>query len=105
CVDCHGGAKSFMTAPHNEGNPLELTCANCHSEEVAQYDSSVHGVWHTRGDEKAATCVDCHGGHDILPSSNRDSLTYKFNVHTTCGECHQDMSILDQRQIGQREAV
>lgn len=105
CVDCHGGAKTFTAVPHNEGNPLELTCAKCHSGEVEQYDKSVHGVWHGRGDEKAATCVSCHGGHDMLASSDKNSKTYKFNVHKTCGECHQDMAVLETREIGQKQAV
>ncbi|GAB4321385.1 MAG: cytochrome c3 family protein [Candidatus Sumerlaeia bacterium] len=105
CTACHGGAKTFMAVPHNDGRPLELLCSSCHNSEVEQYEKSVHGIWHGRGDEKAASCASCHGAHDILPSSNPASKTYKFNVHKTCGTCHQDTTLLSQRQIGQKEAV
>jgi len=46
CRDCHGGAKTFLAGPHNEGNPLELLCANCHEKENKEYHQSIHGIWH-----------------------------------------------------------
>lgn len=105
CTDCHGGAKTFMASPHNEGQPLTLLCANCHKDENAKYHASVHGIWRDRGDTVVATCVDCHGSHDILPKSNPKSLTNKFNIHKTCGKCHQDQTILKNRDINEKEAV
>ena len=33
----------------------------------------------------AATCTDCHGTHDIRPSSDPDSRTNHFNLPATCG--------------------
>jgi len=105
CRDCHGGAKTFIAGPHNEGKPLELLCANCHQEESREYHQSIHGIWHDRGDEVVATCVDCHGGHQILPVSDPRSRVAKFNLHKTCGKCHQNPNIVKNRNIQEKQPV
>ncbi|HEY3449052.1 MAG TPA: hypothetical protein VGK67_22005 [Myxococcales bacterium] len=105
CTDCHGGALSFDTAPHNDGNPLSFKCGTCHAEPARQYRESVHGVHAAQGDLAAATCGKCHGGHDILPSANRQSRTNHFNLPGTCGKCHQNPELLKTRDIKQKEAV
>ncbi|GAB4297786.1 MAG: cytochrome c3 family protein [Myxococcota bacterium] len=105
CDDCHGGAKEWSEAPHNEGKPLELLCKNCHKDVNAQYDKSIHGINFARGDKLAATCANCHGSHNILSSKERASKTNKFNLHKTCGECHQNPIVLEKRSIHNKEAV
>lgn len=105
CVACHGGAQTFRAAPHNDGKPLQLLCASCHSAEDEAYHKSVHGIWHDRGDEAAATCTDCHGKHDIRPSVDPRSTTYKFTLHNTCGKCHQQQELIATRDISQAEPV
>jgi cytochrome b subunit of formate dehydrogenase len=94
CTDCHRGAQDFEDSPHNEGEALGLNCSGsgCHGEVVTEYDRSIHGKWHAKGDEEAATCKDCHGNHSILSSSDRKSRTNKFNLHKTCAECHSRIS-------------
>jgi len=42
---------------------------------------------------KAAWCSDCHGKHDIKPSSDPTSRTNHFNVPATCMRCHGDPKI------------
>ncbi|MDH3521174.1 MAG: hypothetical protein OEM49_12020, partial [Myxococcales bacterium] len=105
CTDCHRGAKDFEDAPHNDGRPLELNCGGCHDDVVKQYDRSIHGIWHAKGDTAAANCKDCHGNHDILPSSDRKSRTNAFNLHKTCAKCHESQVVLDTRPIGYDKAV
>jgi predicted CXXCH cytochrome family protein len=107
CTDCHRGAQDFEDSPHNEGEPLGLNCAgsDCHSEVVTVYDRSIHGKWHAKGDEEAATCKDCHGNHAILASSDRKSRTNKFNLHKTCAECHESEVVLETRPIDYDQAV
>jgi cytochrome b subunit of formate dehydrogenase len=107
CTDCHRGALDFEDSPHNEGEPLGLNCAGseCHGDVVTEYDRSIHGKWHAKGDDEAATCKDCHGNHAILASSDRKSRTNKFNLHKTCAECHDSELILETRPIDYDQAV
>jgi thiosulfate reductase cytochrome b subunit len=107
CTDCHRGAQDFEDAPHNDGEPLRLNCAGsgCHTDILKQYQGSIHGIWHERGDKEAATCKDCHGNHAILPSTDRNSQTNKFNLHKTCAKCHESDLVLETRPIGYDEAV
>jgi thiosulfate reductase cytochrome b subunit len=107
CTDCHRGAQDFEDSPHNEGEALGLNCSGsgCHGEVVTEYDRSIHGKWHAKGDEEAATCKDCHGNHSILSSSDRKSRTNKFNLHKTCAECHESEVVLERRPIDYDQAV
>jgi thiosulfate reductase cytochrome b subunit len=107
CTDCHRGATDYDDVPHNEGEPLALNCAGsgCHSDVLEQYEGSIHGVWHAKGDQKAATCKDCHGNHAILPSADRRSSTNAFNLHRTCAKCHESEVVLESRPIDYDEAV
>jgi predicted CXXCH cytochrome family protein len=107
CTGCHRGAQDFDDSPHNEGEPLALNCAgsDCHTEVVSEYDKSIHGKWHAKGDKESATCTDCHGTHAILPASDRRSRTNKFNLHRTCAKCHESDVVLNARPIDYDEAV
>lgn len=42
-----------------------------------------------RGDANAPTCATCHGGHEILPKSDRNSRIYPLNIVKICGDCHK----------------
>jgi len=107
CTDCHQGGRDFEDAPHNEGEPLELNCAGsgCHADVLSEYEQSIHGRWYAKGDKEAATCLSCHGDHDILPSSDRRSRTNKFNLHRTCAKCHESAVVLETRPIHYETAV
>ena len=107
CTDCHAGAQDFEDAPHNAGEPLELDCAGseCHADVLTEYNKSIHGKWHAKGDEEAANCPDCHGSHDILPAADRESRTNKFNLHRTCAACHESEVVLETRPIHYDTAV
>ncbi len=107
CSECHQGAVDYEDAPHNEGQPLELNCSGsgCHTDVRDEYDKSIHGVWHAKGDEAAAFCTDCHGTHDILPAEDRNSKTNKFNLHQTCAVCHESETVLESRPIHYETAV
>jgi nitrate/TMAO reductase-like tetraheme cytochrome c subunit len=88
CVDCHADLATFTDFPH----PPKLqpvSCAKCHDAIVKEYSETVHA--HARKDQGnlvAATCIDCHGKHDILPRSDPASRTYPLNVPATCAACH-----------------
>lgn len=113
CVSCHGGdsssddptramskAAGFRGAP--ERKEIPEFCGKCHSDaaymrgfnpslrtdQYSQYQTSVHGKLHAKGDTKTAICVDCHGVHDIQPPSDQRSRVHPLNVAQTCARCH-----------------
>lgn len=87
CTSCHAEAK---TLPH----PADLktpTCDNagCHVKENANVIQGAHAAAAAKGNKNAPTCVTCHGGHDILKKSERNSKTFPLNAVKVCGDCHQ----------------
>jgi hypothetical protein len=122
CVGCHGGdgspavaqeaekamdpKKGFVARPPRA--KLAEFCGRCHSDaafmkkfnpaarvdQVAEYRTSVHGVKNAAGDEKVATCINCHGTHGILPVKSPRSSAYPTNVPETCGACHANASLM-----------
>ncbi|HUP22319.1 MAG TPA: hypothetical protein VNB06_05205 [Thermoanaerobaculia bacterium] len=85
-------------------SPREVpaACGRCHSDpetmrrfrpdlrvdQEAEYRTSHHGRALAAGDERVATCVSCHGVHDIKSSRDPASHTYPTKVAETCGGCH-----------------
>jgi len=47
-------------------------------------EMSVHGQAVKHGNDDAATCTDCHGGHEMDEGSNPLSLVARKNVASTC---------------------
>jgi formate dehydrogenase gamma subunit len=86
CVSCH----SNVTAAHPDDNrPVPpVNCALCHAPQGESYGASVHGLARKAGHEDAATCVDCHGSHDILPPASPASPLHFVRQAQTCGRCH-----------------
>lgn len=94
CTECHSD-EAHYTFPHE---PLavqtrrQLTiqsaelCADCHENIVAQHADSMHATALTEGNLDAATCIDCHGSHEIQPPNEpRDRISQ------TCGTCHEEI--------------
>ncbi|MBZ5668846.1 MAG: cytochrome c3 family protein [Acidobacteriia bacterium] len=96
CVDCHGIhnilAVSDTRAPVYPAN-VASTCAHCHADaaymkdyqiptdQVAQYQKSVHAQMLAQGDVSAPTCTTCHGNHGATPPG-------VSSVANVCGTCH-----------------
>jgi cytochrome b subunit of formate dehydrogenase len=104
CADCHRGhdvrAEADPASPINPVNVPDM-CGRCHGEDVViasnfvrlpitlpRYQESVHGKLNAQGGH-AATCVDCHGSHDLQHAQVSDSGINRFHVAQTCGQCHQ----------------
>ncbi|MCL4875865.1 MAG: cytochrome c3 family protein [Anaerolineae bacterium] len=96
CVDCHG-EQAF---PHVGAAPADARlytieaseiCTQCHTEQAAGQADSVHAAGLARGNLRAATCVDCHGAHNVKPIADNPALA--ANV---CGTCHT--SVFDEYQ-------
>jgi cytochrome c553 len=45
---------------------------------------------HPNQETNKAVCYDCHGVHNILPTSDENSRVIKQNLLTTCRQCHPD---------------
>ena len=44
-------------------------------------------------------CSDCHGNHDILPSTAQRSSVHPTNLPDTCGRCHENLDITTKYDI------
>jgi hypothetical protein len=97
CVDCHTDvAKGEF--PHPE-KLKQVDCSTCHPGPVEQYGVSAHAKARASGTDVAATCVDCHGMHDIKPSADPQSRTYHLKIAETCARCHGNSEIIAKGKI------
>ncbi|MFA5843836.1 MAG: hypothetical protein WC971_03290 [Coriobacteriia bacterium] len=93
CSSCHGGhyIQRLDTAVGKaalHGSALRV-CARCHKDKYDSYDDYYHGAAYKRGAPDAPACWDCHGAHDILPSSDASSKVSPEQVAATCRKCHR----------------
>ncbi|MGB5551095.1 MAG: cytochrome C, partial [Thermoanaerobaculia bacterium] len=88
CISCH----TAHTISRHDLNDFRFTmmdqCGKCHEEEAGTFFDTFHGKVSRLGSAGAAKCYDCHGTHNILPTSNPDSALGRNHVVETCGECH-----------------
>lgn len=129
CSDCHGGnpgddsmdamspAKGFRGVPTKTQAPE--FCGRCHSDgsymrrynpklrtdQLSQYLTSVHGKKLKLGDSKVATCIDCHGVHNILAASDSRAPVYPTNVAGSCARCHADSHLMAEYKIPTDQAA
>ena len=115
CVDCHGGdpatedpVKSISRLRGFVGKisrrDVPARCGRCHSDanlihrfkpqqrvdQLAQYQTSVHGKRLAAGDLRVANCVDCHSVHDIREVRDAESPVHPLRLPETCARCHAD---------------
>ncbi|MBI4535376.1 MAG: hypothetical protein HY708_03795 [Ignavibacteriae bacterium] len=88
CSDCHS-AHTIRRADE-EGFKLDIMtkCGRCHESIAETYFDTYHGKVSQLGYTKTAKCYDCHGAHDILPTSDPRSHLSRENVVGTCQKCH-----------------
>ncbi|MBE3125171.1 MAG: cytochrome c3 family protein [Acidobacteria bacterium] len=87
CIGCHADLKGFEDFPHAR-NLEAATCSNCHEVYGRTSPGGVHGTSSPRLAAKPVLCKDCHGTHDVLPSSDPGSSVHAANRPGTCGKCH-----------------
>jgi formate dehydrogenase gamma subunit len=107
CISCHRYpitiARGGETAQHKLEQ--EALCLRCHLDEpgvrarvgpqagfIRAYETSIHNAELRRGNADAATCVDCHGAHDMAKGYEATAKTEKRHIPGTCGRCHVDIS-------------
>jgi formate dehydrogenase gamma subunit len=104
CTDCHGIHNIIRPIEKNaaiaEAAVASESCASCHegvtltqefgvaSERVSSYKDSYHGLASQLGSKVVANCASCHGVHNILPSTDPQSMINANNLPQTCGQCH-----------------
>jgi formate dehydrogenase gamma subunit len=89
CITCHG--THDVTNPQARGPEF---CATCHTTEVREYNSSIHGRARAKTNGDAPTCQKCHGAaHQVVAASEAKSPVNKANLPTTCGQCHSNPAL------------
>src|ERR1700687_4602585 len=118
CAGCHGGdpTKADMDAMSksagfrgktdraqipplpgrgpSDGTFMRQYNPGLRTDQLSQYQTSVHGKLLAKGDTKVAVCTDCHGVHDLRAPSAAASRVYPLNVAKTCARCHADASYM-----------
>ena len=92
CIDCH----SAHEISNPEGNKFKALsdqrCGKCHEDRLEHYRETYHGKAMLLGKPNAApevaACYDCHGFHDVLPTSDPASHLSTNNILATCQKCH-----------------
>jgi len=98
CLDCH---KDKGTTPHRKLDDSFFVgcqaCRECHEEASEAY--KIHGRTLILAGEDVPRCNDCHGDHDILPSTVKQAKTHPVNLPGTCGKCHDDFDLTKKYDI------
>jgi doubled CXXCH motif protein len=120
CAGCHGGdptadfghafVKEWPEKDRQKNRAWVVQfCARCHSDpakmhdfnpslptdQFAKFKDSPHGrTLLEKHDDRAPTCVSCHGVHGIRPAKDPQSKVYAQRVPETCGACHADAKIM-----------
>ena len=120
CAGCHGGdptadlghdhVKEWPEKDRQKNRAWVVQfCARCHSDpakmhefnpslptdQLAKFKDSPHGrTLLEKHDDRAPSCVSCHGVHGIRPAKDPLSTVYRQRVPETCGACHADPKIM-----------
>ena len=91
CYNCHEAHYIYPKGSPNRNwwrLKLPYACGACHTKELEDYKTSVHGVEALQnGNPKAAICSDCHTTHDVQDVS-LDST--RLLITKNCGNCHSE---------------
>jgi thiosulfate reductase cytochrome b subunit len=98
CLDCHSDRGTVPhRAPTETFYPGCQGCRTCHEDESEQYQA--HGRARLGSCDDIPQCSDCHGDHDILPSTAKRSAVHPTNLPETCGKCHENLDITTKYDI------
>lgn len=107
CTDCHLMGEQAETHG-DEGFKGKMTfgCQACHEDVYKDYaEKGVHGREYLKGNPKAPSCANCHGGHQIKSISDPESLVSDQNQPETCGKCHGGAGVMDEPGIGKQNLI
>jgi predicted CXXCH cytochrome family protein len=103
CHDPHSMRDSETPESVLHRTRLAEMCTRCHADEngaggrrtavphpAQSYQRGAHARAMAAGNERAATCKDCHDSHAVRRANDPQSLVYHQNVSHTCGRCHTE---------------
>jgi len=88
CDDCHSAHTVARTDVPEFKLGIMNQCGRCHADVTETYFETYHGKASALGDTTRAKCYDCHGAHDILPTTDPRSRLSRQNIVQTCAACH-----------------
>jgi len=105
CIGCHTNPITVTRAQGERSAKLKIEeeriCLGCHLDNpevrarmgpgagfIASYETSVHGAALTAGNAGAATCIDCHGSHEMKRGIDPEARVSKSHIPDTCAKCH-----------------
>ncbi len=101
CANCHDSISMDdldLSPDKPHGEVVEpVNCGMCHADAAEVYQK--HGRLKVGKDPDLPQCWSCHGAHDILPSSDRQSRVHPANLPDTCRSCHTDVDLIKKHDI------
>ena len=109
CLSCHQKNITSKDGQARASVELKLAqaelCESCHVKKaavssqmvrgtnfVSSFDQSVHGAALHAGKAGSATCVDCHGAHEMNRAIVAGARVNKQNQAATCAKCHEKIA-------------
>jgi hypothetical protein len=93
CTSCH---EALANKKHPSRDPiasrrdhslaLNQSCRNCHAENFAQYEHSIHASLVAEGNQSAPVCTDCHSAHAV-----ESMAVYQPVTGLPCKNCHENI--------------
>lgn len=89
CTDCHTAHAILQPTESEFRMQSTPICGSCHKDKLSTYRDTFHSQLGSLGGYvETARCWDCHGAHEIYPTSDPRSPVNKANLVATCGKCH-----------------
>jgi len=88
CEDCHTSHTISRTDRDDFRMLMMSQCGRCHEDESETFFDTYHGKASRIGGASVAKCYDCHGTHNILPTTEPASTLSRQNIVETCSQCH-----------------
>ena len=100
CDSCHESIDMEdldLDAENPHVDPVApVDCGSCHEDEAELYWK--HGRLEVGDDLDLPACWDCHGSHDVRPSSDRRARTHPANLPQTCRSCHTRIDLIEKHE-------
>ncbi len=87
CIACHSDLEG-ATFPHPD-QLQPVRCSKCHEDVAEELAAGPHGRWARAPGEPSASCILCHGVHDVLGPDNPASPVSPSHVNHLCARCHE----------------
>lgn len=98
CVQCHPTVGNYPHPPFSAKDERDLSlqlytaCKLCHVSQYNLTTNSVHAMAMAEGNRQSATCVDCHGSHNVKALHDKKTGELLPETHqwitSTCSKCH-----------------